>query len=210
VLLTQSRGAYLGLAAGTLVLVCLCARALWVVLPCAALGAVALGVAGVWPVLGKLAAGAFTVGLGWRATVWANALRVLNSAPFTGVGMGCFRLVTATLFPMAGAGSVDASHAHNLFLQVGIDLGIPGLMAYLASLGLSGYLLVRAYRAAGQRHDGALRALAAAGVASLVGICVHGLVDVAVWGNKGAFLPWVVMGLSAALYRASEQDAARL
>ena len=208
VILTQSRGAYLGLAAGMLTLALLWPRTLLVVLPAAAVGVGGVMLAEGWTKLGKLLALADpTFGLGWRSGVWANGLRIVASFPYTGVGLGCFRLVTATLFPMAGAGSVDASHAHNLYLQVAIDLGIPGLVAYLACLGLSFLLLAKAYRAWGRRHEAGLRLLAAASIAALVGMCVHGLVDVVVWGNKGAFLPWAIVGLSAALYHVSEQRA---
>lgn len=194
--LTQSRGAYLGLASGLLVVAVLWPRSLWLLAPCAALGGVGMALAG-----GSLDVAAS--GLEWRTIVWDNGLRILSSFPFTGVGMGCFRQVTNSLFPMAGLGSIDASHAHNLYLQIGIDLGIPGLVAYLACLGLSFYLLVRAYRAFGRRGERGHRLLAAAALAALTGLCMHGLVDVGVWGSKVALLPWAVIGLSAALERFS-------
>jgi len=194
VALTQSRGAYLGTAAGLLVLAILWPRSLWVLGPCALLGVAGFVLAG-----GSLSVAAF--GLEWRTIVWRNGLRILSSFPFTGVGMGCFRQVTNSLFPMAGLGSIDASHAHNLYLQVGIDLGVPGLVAYLASLGLAFFLLARAYRTYGRRGERATRLFAVAGLAALAGLCVHGLVDVSVWGSKGGLFPWVVVGLSAALDR---------
>ncbi|NLG26694.1 MAG: O-antigen ligase family protein, partial [Chloroflexi bacterium] len=173
VLLTQSRGAYLGLAASLLVVAVIWPRSLWVLAPLAAVGGAGFVLGGGW---GGLADGASLgealFGLSWRRVVWQNGLAVLSSYPYTGVGMGCFRSVNTSFFPMVGAASVDASHAHNLFLQVGIDLGLPGLIAYLATLGLSFYLLGRAYR----KTRGAGRLLAVAGIAALAALCVHGLV----------------------------------
>ena len=97
------------------------------------------------------------------------------------------------------------NHAHNLYLQIGIDVGLPGLIAYLVLLAMLLYGLIRAYRLVGQgRAD--VRMLAAACLTSLAGMGIHGLIDVATWGNKAAFLPWVVMGLGAGIERFVRRD----
>ena len=51
--------------------------------------------------------------------------------PFTGIGMGSFTEVAESLYPFfSSPGRVF--HAHNLFLQAIVDLGIPGLIAWFA------------------------------------------------------------------------------
>ncbi len=95
-----------------------------------------------------------------------------------------------------------------------MDLGLPGLIAYLA-LGLLGFFFCawQAYRALrlpqwlcgsdGQPRQAPpwLASLALGLLGSLTALCVHGLVDAATWSNKLAFLLWFTFGLSAALWR---------
>jgi putative inorganic carbon (HCO3(-)) transporter len=57
----------------------------------------------------------------------------IQDFPFTGTGLGTFRRVAPLLYPLFLIGSeLDIGHAHNVFLQVALDLGLLGLVAYLA------------------------------------------------------------------------------
>ena len=70
-----------------------------------------------------------------RLEIWSRALYMLQDFPFTGIGMGAFRQVANLLYPFFLAGpDAEIPHAHNIFLQVGVDLGLPGLIAWLALL----------------------------------------------------------------------------
>ena len=208
--LTHSRGAYV--AAGASLLLLLGLRwpraARWLVLPILAALAVAGTRIGWRRIADALVNTDATGGLEVRLEIWSRALLVIRDFAFTGVGLGCFEPVVFHIYPLFLRPEGTATHAHNLFLQVAVDLGIPGLVAYLAVLGTSlraSILAFRAYRRDAQRY---LELLSAACVASLAGMCLHGIIDSAVWGNKGAFLPWTVMGLSVALYRASRSRLA--
>jgi putative inorganic carbon (HCO3(-)) transporter len=88
---------------------------------------------------------------------------------------------------------VQIGHAHNLFLQVGIDLGLPGLIAFLALLINTFTLLARAL----QRREAALDwALAAGSAGGLTAMLVNGIFDAPVWGTRPAFVPWLLVALS--------------
>jgi len=121
--------------------------------------------------------------------------------------------VQPLLYPFfLSAGEVH--HAHNLFLQVGVDLGLPGLIAYLALLlgslcatwhsyyaplpqgeGLGG----EGPGAVPPRVDGVRANLALGLLGSQVAWVAHGMLDAGVWASKLAFLPWFVLGLAIAL-----------
>jgi putative inorganic carbon (HCO3(-)) transporter len=158
-----------------------------------------------------------------RVEIWSRAIYMLQDFPFTGAGAGAFGHVADTLYPflLRGPGA-GVPHAHNLFLQVAVDLGLPGLVAYLAILLLALWSAVdgaRRHRRAGEcglarragenglaRRGGqrALSALAWAGVASLVAMCVHGMVDATTWiVGRGAFVPWAAIGAILAVHRAA-------
>ncbi|MCW5859316.1 MAG: O-antigen ligase family protein [Caldilineales bacterium] len=118
----------------------------------------------------------------------------LADFPFTGAGIGTFDRVVPILYPLflSTPGS-PVSHAHNLILQVGVDLGLPGLIAWLAVLVNTFLLLAGVLR---QRQDALPWALAAGVAGSLGVMLVHGLVDAALWGSKPAFLPWLFVALA--------------
>ncbi|MEA3345714.1 MAG: O-antigen ligase family protein [Chloroflexota bacterium] len=138
-------------------------------------------------------------GLDARLEIWSRALYMMGDFPFTGVGMGTFNQVANVLYPFFLHGSdAQVPHAHNLFLQVGVDLGYPGLIAFVAILLLSiamtwrSYCLLRRWRG-----------LALGLLGSYTALILHGLVDAVSWGTKPAIIPWALFGLTAALYNLS-------
>ncbi len=206
--LTQSRGAYLAAAVSSLMLFSLCwPKAALVVIPLVVIlvlvGASFVG----WDVVAdELTAGDATSGLDQRVEIWSRALYAIQDFPFTGLGLGTFERVVAVLYPLFLNPASTVPHAHNLLLQVAVDLGLPGLVAYLALLGLTFFNAFSTYHAFRRRGQNALAGLCAGCIAGLVGMCVHGLVDAATWGLKLAFIPWVVMGLVVGLRGIAEEQ----
>jgi len=155
-----------------------------------------------WAQAGDALLAAGTVGgLDVRMEIWSRALYIAQDFAFTGLGFGCFEPVVELMYPLFLVRAGTTTHAHNLFLQVAVDLGLPGLVAYLSLLGLTGYMLLRASRATtatpGAQTLGTMsRACLAAGL----GMLLHGLLDSAAWGNKGAAIPWVVLALAVPLF----------
>ena len=79
--------------------------------------------------------------LGFRQEVWRAALWGIADFPFTGMGLGTFREIARVLYPLNVSPTYDIAHAHNHFLQTGLDLGLLGLVAYVALWMGAGYLL---------------------------------------------------------------------
>jgi putative inorganic carbon (HCO3(-)) transporter len=144
---------------------------------------------------------------GQRMEIWSRAVLLLQRHPLTGPGLGCFEPLLSSQYPLYTVPRGTVTHAHNLFLQIAVDLGLPGLISYLSILGLAFCMLLAICGILGRKSTSVMRTLAYACISSLVGLCLHGLIDAATWGNKGAFLPWMVLGLAASLYRlrASEE-----
>lgn len=147
-ILTKSRGGLLALAAVLALLVILRWRRGWLVV----LGGVLAGALGIWRLGGArimetLAATQSIGGLDGRLEVWSRALYMLQDFPFSGIGMGTFKQVANAMYPFFLAGpDAEIPHAHNLLLQVGVDLGLPGLVAWLALSLLVCWSAWRVYR----------------------------------------------------------------
>jgi putative inorganic carbon (HCO3(-)) transporter len=208
IVLVQSRSGWLGLAASIAFLVVVFAgrlRRLVIVLGLLALLAAvgAILVLGLERVTGTLiseaAASNPLTTLRGRQEIWQRALYGIQDFPLTGMGMNTFRQVVHVLYPLFLIGpETDIAHAHNHLLQAGLDLGIPGLIAYLAVwIGAAG-MLWRAWR----RSESLWLRVAAAGLAaSLFGYAVFGMLDAVSLGARPGFLFWLLLGLVAALDR---------
>ncbi len=207
-ILTQSRGGYLALGVGLGLTLWLSGRRRW------AIGLALVGMLAVlWlanrptvetesevaPLVTDEAAEAALDASTWafRQEVWGTALKVIRDFPFTGTGMGTFNDVAALLY---GFYAPENPRAHNLFLQVAVDLGLPGLIAFLSIWLLALGAAWQAYRLLASMQTPLPRAVAVGGLAGLVATLAHGMVDVHTWGSKGAFVPWLVIGLVLALY----------
>ena len=202
--LTQSRGGLLGLLIGLLTLPLLTRRWGWY-----ALGA--LGVAGtasgfllppsVWEIFGDApvveAVGGIATVQNFRATVWEAALLALQDFFFTGMGLGTFRILALLLYPMPGiSADFDLAHAHNFFLQTGLDFGVPGLIAILVLYVAAVVQLVRLAHWPGQHAIWSPlpfltpRVLAIGWMGCMVGQTLYSLFDAVSMGSKPNFVWW--------------------
>ncbi len=99
-------------------------------------------------------------------------------------------------------------HAHNLFLQVAVDLGIPGLIAWLGILLGAIYSAWLAQREAARSKLGWMRGFAVGLLACQAALVVHGMVDAVTWGMvRPAPLVWLVWGACVAALNIVYQTA---
>jgi len=202
VVLTKSRGGYLALGVGVWLTLWLSGRRRWAI----GLAVLALVLVACLVVLSpengdeRPSAAQAALGLGtwaFRQRIWETAIRIIRDFPLTGTGMGAFNDVADLLY---GLHVPENPQAHNLFLQVATDLGLPGLVAFLAILILVLWAGLVARSLLGHLQEESLQAVAVGGLSGVVATVAHGLVDSHTWGSKGAFLPWTVMGLVVASY----------
>lgn len=242
VVLTQSRGGYLGAISALFVLFILRWPRLNYGLPLLALPiGLFLQKISLNTILEILGADNTFGGSEVRTVVWSSSLQAFQDFTWTGIGIGGFRQVMPLLYPSPVINSEMIPHAHNLLLQIGLDLGLPGLVAYigfyLTMVGMAIAVLRRmrspksTATALGATWDGDALiappevgvsistgrfmrqlsrlertrqqhwALAAGCLAALVGMQVHGLLDAVTWGNKLAFIPWLIFAQITLLYR---------
>jgi hypothetical protein len=211
-LLSQSRGGLLGLA---LALPAMGILALgrrgwgwWVLIGASVLVGVLLLLmpAGLVDLIGDAPAvqsvgGVVTV-QNFRAQVWQAARWGLADFPFTGMGLGTFRKLVYLLYPTPDIPSTfELAHAHNFFLQTGLDFGIPGLAAillvYAGALGAIWRLERRSLQSPIWPRIPWItpRALAIGWMGGMVGQTFYSLFDAVAMGSKPNFVWWAWLGL---------------
>jgi len=133
-----------------------------------------------------------------RKEIWQRAIYMLQDFPFTGIGLNTFPLVAGLLYPFfLISPDVSVPHAHNIFLQVGVDFGIPGLVAYVGLLVTFGLCAWSAYK---RHQDNALQLIVLGLGAGVLAHHVYGLTDAITLGAKPGFILWAIFGLMAAIY----------
>lgn len=209
-LLTQSRGGWIGAAGGMIVLLALWAAVLprsrrrlwlWLLLAALAVGGV-VAVAWIGPAElrdlwldppQETVVGTLTT-LNYRKELWPWAVAAIGDFPFTGVGLGTFRQVAFRLYPLSLSPAYDIAHAHNIFLQTALDVGLPGLIIYGATLLIAAAAGWRVAR----RHAG-YRSISLGLLAGLAALHIYGLADALALGSKPAVVFWLALGLLAAM-----------
>jgi len=139
--------------------------------------------------------------IGFRQEVWRWGITAVQDFPFTGTGLGTFSQVARRFYPVNVAPNYDISHAHNLYLQTALDLGLPGLITYLALILLT---VVMAWQTA--KWNERLRPLVVGYLAVLAAIHIFGLTDALVLGSKPTLIFWIILGILSAMHRLSRTD----
>ncbi len=142
--------------------------------------------------------------LGWRvdrADVWQNSFALASDYLFTGLGLDNFAMPYSTYVLLVHV--EHTYHAHNLYLDLWLNQGLPGLVAFVAMLLL-----------AFTRHNVALQWRTAA-LASVTVLALHGIVDDAFYGYYGGkfvmlmFMPFGLLARPDAQFAGSFHTAAQ-
>lgn len=205
-ILTQSRGGYLGFAVGLAALLLMRDRRWFGAALLAAIvaGAVLYGTnrTVLLAYFNEADMRAVSTGidsLQGRMEIWSRAIYAMEDFPFTGVGLGLFRQVVPLLYPLFTISpDHDIGHAHNQFLAAAVDVGIPGLIAYLALWLSMAAMLWRSWHSA---LPTPYRRIALGLAASLAAHFTWSVTDALVIGARGQLPFWMLLASVVALHR---------
>lgn len=208
--LTQSRGGYGGMAVALVILIWLLLPRvrLWLMASVALMLAFLLAFrpllatsmqAGVGPAVLE----ASTESMAFRLELWPRALEAIQDFPLTGIGMGAFRHVAQTWYrPLGFPAGRDIGHAHNHVLNAALDLGLPGLVAYLMlwiiTIILAGVVITR--------DHSAWRVISAGLLSSMIGHFIWGMFDANALGSKPGLLFWMCFAIVVSVYYRSRAE----
>ncbi len=127
----------------------------------------------------------------FRVQMWDQALPRIYEHPFLGIGLNEFRYLPEIKY--------SESHAHNKSFHVAVELGIPALIAYLALLFLTGYMMVKTWQHKNTSSSWMKMVILGLGC-GLLAHTIYELTDVIPFGAKVGFFPWISLALIAAIY----------
>jgi putative inorganic carbon (HCO3(-)) transporter len=129
-----------------------------------------------------------------RISMWRDALPLIKDYPLVGTGLGTFPIAytrgqTAFL-------SQFVNHAHNDYLEIASDLGIPAALILFSSIL---FVLARAIRSFLSAERDFERIVALGCVGSIVAILLHSFADFNLYIPANALLFSAILGLAVSV-----------
>jgi len=128
----------------------------------------------------------------FRVTIWIAAFRMIKDYWLTGIGLGLSAF--ARVYRDYMIAGTPAQHAHNLYLEMGIEIGIAGVLAFLWMIA-SGLARALDRIKTNDRYSFILAGV----VGALGGHLLHGLFDYVWYSPRIVMAFWLVFGMMAAL-----------
>ncbi len=126
-----------------------------------------------------------------RPYLWKGAYRIIKAHPWTGVGLGNFRNAYKEHLPYDLKKTYN--HAHNNFLQIGAETGLPGLAAFiLLNLAAFWFLL----RATWKNPNAEAKAVLGGVLAAFLGFHAAGMFEFNFGDSEVALVFWGLLGFA--------------
>ncbi len=203
-ILTFSRGAWLGLLfAGAVFFILLNPRLMLLIPPALVL---------LWFVLPETVTARFAsignladASTAYRVHIWMGTVAMLKDYWLCGIGPGAEAF--NTVYPAYSLNGIDAPHSHNLFLQITCDAGVAALTVFLILL----FVYFRMMCVSLSREkDWTSRLHQAAFIGGAAGFLVQAMTDYSFYNYRVLFLFWAFLSLGALCARRSGLPEGRL
>lgn len=133
----------------------------------------------------------------YRVYIWRGSVNLASDYALSGIGIG--EQAFDRIYPYYSfAGIEKAPHAHNLFLQLFIEVGIFGFLVFLAVLIC---LLQNGFSLAKRGEDKTVRLIGCGALCGVLAALVQGMTDYIWYNYRVFFVFWIVIGFVSAARR---------
>ncbi len=204
-ILTFSRGCWIGLLIAAAVFITFAAGKLW------GLGLIALPI--IPMVLPESILNRFTsIGdmkdssTSYRVYIWMGTLAMMKDFWLSGIGMGAETF--GQVYPFYSYNGIVAPHAHNMFLQIMVESGIGGLVLFLLIMAFVFKRVMCNYKFGGGK-GAPLSTLMVAVMAGICGFLVQGMFDNCFYNYRVLLIFWYVVAFAVALTNVARENVAQ-
>ncbi|MDT8902311.1 O-antigen ligase family protein [Anaeroselena agilis] len=132
-----------------------------------------------------------------RIALWESTLAMIADRPLFGIGWAAYPLVYPDYDFFINNPGITIFHAHNMYLHIAAEIGVPGVLAFLALMFGHARLALAMAGSATNRWVGGLML----GVlAAIIGIAVSGFTDYVLYSPQMAMLFWLLNALTVVVY----------
>lgn len=129
-----------------------------------------------------------------RFALWESTMAMIEEHPLLGVGWGAYFLAYPDYNFFIQEEGVLIFHAHNMYLNMLAEVGIPGGMAFLLAFFAQGILCWRNYR---HGNDSFTKSMGLGGVLMVMGLSVISMGDHVLFSRSVSFCFWSLSALCA-------------
>lgn len=139
----------------------------------------------------------------YRVFIWLGTLNMLRDFWLSGVGMG--EEAFNNIYPLYSYNAIIAPHSHNLYLQIIVHSGIPALAIFIAMMWISVRYSVSVYRSCGKRSEWGILSVAIG--CGILAFLFQGIFDYVFYNYRVMMLFWSVIGIASALWHTGKEEA---
>lgn len=155
------------------------------------------------PSFGAVIARYLPVSVADRFQVWRDALPLIDDYHYTGSGLASTELVYSSYVALTHVPFLR--HVHNLFVQIGIEQGVVGVIAFVGMLLASGWgVLITLVRG-----NATARLYCTVTLAALAVLVIHGLFDAEVYASHYVVVLFAPFGFAWVLQQMGSIDETR-
>ncbi|VBB06319.1 o-antigen ligase [Lucifera butyrica] len=124
-----------------------------------------------------------------RMAIWESTLSMIMDHPFLGIGWGAYWLVYPKYDFFIQDAAVKIYHAHNMYLHIAAEIGIPGLLVFLTIMighARAAYCVLRS------TQDRWLAGLMLGVLSAILGLAVSGFTDYVMYNVQMSMLYWLL------------------
>lgn len=138
----------------------------------------------------------------YRVNIWKAVAKMIGDFWQTGVGVGeaSFKPVYS-LYALSGIET--APHSHNLYLQIALELGVVGLVVFIAML----FVWAQSNFTLHKNESRPEKLLSAAVFCGILAVLAQGLTDYIWYNYRVFFMFWLVLGLGSAIRKTLDSTA---
>ena len=137
----------------------------------------------------------------YRISIWKGAINLIKDNLFRPVGQGTKAF--NSIYPLYALNGVGAEHTHNLFLQIAVETSILGLISFIILLFRIFQNILSGIRLA---KDKTYKFFMIASISSLIGFIMQSIFDNTWYNNRIFLLFWIVVAVSVVCKNLSKND----
>jgi len=137
-----------------------------------------------------------------RIALWESTIAMIMDKPLLGIGWGSYWLVYPNYDFFLNNANVTIFHAHNMYLNIAAEIGIPGLITFLSIM--YGHIRL-ALSVLGGAVESWSSGLMLGIIAAIGGIIINGLTDYVMFNIQLSMLYWLLNGLIVIVWQQGQQ-----
>lgn len=133
-----------------------------------------------------------------RMALWESTLAMIRDYPITGIGWGAYLWTYPAYDFFIQNPDVKIYHAHNMYLHLMAEVGIPAFLVFMAIIGQT---LRQAVRIAKRSTDKWAAGLAMGIIAAMLSLLVNGMTDHILFNIQLSMFFWLMVAITMLLYQ---------